>query len=716
MKTKYILGAAAMMIAASLGSCSEEKFAPEGEGKVYLAANVNTDVKVFSRAADEDKLGESCIIWLSNEKGVVYKYQGINTLPAEGIRLLSGNYKVEAWAGEASPASFDKRWFEGSKEFELLAGQTQRVTVSCRIANVVTSVKYSPEIDEILSDYTLTVSHNRGELTFVGRDDRKGYFRMPPESTDLAWTLKGKQADGSEFVKTGVIENVQQAYEYVINVNYKGSEQTEIGGANLSVVVDETAVEVNDVITIAVAPSVEGYDFDLNKELSGEKGSIGRKSVMVKASDELQSVVLDCAEFVSLLGLSGSDFDILNCSQSILQKVNDAGINAIYTPDPETETSMMKINFEEAFTSLFENGSYSISVTATDKAGKTTTGILRIRISDAPVETAAIRGSDITRTSAVLRGTVLKDGVENVSFNYRAYGDQQWQTVEGSIEGGASVKGAAFTAELTGLTPGTTYEYAAVSGDFTAATRSFTTEALPQLPNSGMEDWQDGSPMLIYASDASMFWDSGNHGSATMRKNVTTYDTSIFHSGSRSAKLQSQFVGIGSIGKFAAGNMFVGEYLKTNGTNGVLGFGRPFTETPKALKVWVKYTPGTIQWADSDAPADVVKGEMDKGIIYTALMDDYTEEYEGKRYPVIINTQTKQLFNKESEHIIAYGEHVFTAATEGDGMIQITIPFEYFREGVTPSYIVLTASASKAGDYFAGGNSVMYLDDFELVY
>ena len=57
---------------------------------------------------------------------------------------------------------------------------------------------------------------------------------------------------------------------------------------------------------------------------------------------------------------------------------------------------------------------------------------------------------------------------------------------------------------------------------------------------------------------------------------------------------------------------------------------------------------------------------------------------------------------------------MFTGAT-GD-MIEVTIPLEYYKTDVKASNIIVTCSASKYGDYFAGGPSVMYVDDFELVY
>ncbi|MBQ7823022.1 MAG: PCMD domain-containing protein, partial [Bacteroidaceae bacterium] len=48
---------------------------------------------------------------------------------------------------------------------------------------------------------------------------------------------------------------------------------------------------------------------------------------------------------------------------------------------------------------------------------------------------------------------------------------------------------------------------------------------------------------------------------------------------------------------------------------------------------------------------------------------------------------------------------------------QCTITLDYRSLDRIPTYIVLTASASKYGDYFAGStSSVLYLDDMELIY
>lgn len=167
--------------------------------------------------------------------------------------------------------------------------------------------------------------------------------------------------------------------------------------------------------------------------------------------------------------------------------------------------------------------------------------------------------------------------------------------------------------------------------------------------------------------------------------------------------------------------MFIGKYLDTNGTNGVLGWGRPFTSRPVALKGYVKYTPANTEYSDNTT--EYPKGVMDKGILYVALLDGSKAQGDTQYpdYPVVVKTEKQsdgkpKLFNKDGADVIAYGEIIFSEATAGDGMVEFTVPLNYNRTDILPSYILCTASASKGGDYFAGGASVMYLDDLQLVY
>ncbi|MGL5729783.1 MAG: PCMD domain-containing protein, partial [Bacteroidales bacterium] len=127
-----------------------------------------------------------------------------------------------------------------------------------------------------------------------------------------------------------------------------------------------------------------------------------------------------------------------------------------------------------------------------------------------------------------------------------------------------------------------------------------------------------------------------------MSKNVTEPDESVKHEGARSIRLKSQFVGISIFGKFAAGNLFAGKYLKTDGTDGILGWGRPFASRPKALRGYIKYRPGTVDYSTTDK---IGKGETDQGIVYVALGDWTGETAEGEHWPVVVKTKSQQFFD-----------------------------------------------------------------------
>jgi hypothetical protein len=332
-----------------------------------------------------------------------------------------------------------------------------------------------------------------------------------------------------------------------------------------------------------------------------------------------------------------------------------------------------------------------------------------------------------------LSALAVKD-VESAGFEYRIKGSQDWTYVEGSASRAAMTKGQTFYANIKGLQVMTVYEYRAVSGtadapnNFKGEVMQFTTQNGPQLPNAGMESWVSSGKVLLPTHNASdKFWDTGNHGSSTMSVNVTQSSTARKHSGSYAAALKSQFVGMLGIGKFAAGNIFIGKYLKTDGTDGELGFGRPFSIPAdlkvKSLRVWVHYTPGAAN--DKGAGSYVPKGSLDQANVYIALFDGTDDSvsatdsegqsYQGK-YGCIIRTKSGKLLDKHASNVVAYAEHPITSGTSGDSMVQIELPLEYYKNS-HPTHIVVVCSASRYGDYFQGGeNSLLYVDDFELIY
>lgn len=301
---------------------------------------------------------------------------------------------------------------------------------------------------------------------------------------------------------------------------------------------------------------------------------------------------------------------------------------------------------------------------------------------------------------------VAKEGT-TIDVQYRQKGEEAWdQVFDDEI---TFNEDGTFSAAMRHLLPSTEYEYKATIGTQTYDITSFTTDAAPQLPNSGFEDWWfDSKIWFVYPEGGEKFWDTGNKGSSIADRNVTVYDDSNPHGGKRSVKLGSENVII----KFAAGNLFSGEYVKTDITDGILDFGRPFTARPTTLKGWFKYTcmPIThIAKNQEDQFEDAQKGMNDKAHIYIALGD--------WNAPVRIQTkkENRQLFDKNDEHIIAYQELVVDKTVSD--WTEFKLKLDYRSLTRKPTYIVVVASASKYGDFFTGGDgSTLWLDDFELIY
>lgn len=117
------------MFAASLMalcSCSDEipYDTGDGEGRLIIKTSISNDVKGSvsrgSRAGvTDDELAAKTLIWISNSKGVVRKYNGIGEVPAQGVWLLADNYVAEAWTGDSVPASFEHKHFKAREEFAI---------------------------------------------------------------------------------------------------------------------------------------------------------------------------------------------------------------------------------------------------------------------------------------------------------------------------------------------------------------------------------------------------------------------------------------------------------------------------------------------------------------------------------------------------------------------------------------------------------------------
>ena len=302
--------------------------------------------------------------------------------------------------------------------------------------------------------------------------------------------------------------------------------------------------------------------------------------------------------------------------------------------------------------------------------------------------------------SAKLRGIFRG---ENPVIEYRRADVEEWTVAEN-----ATVAGVGISVTLEGLEPGTEY-YARVRCDGTVSLeKTFTTERAVQLYNMGFDDWhQDGKvwyPYLGGAGADQLIWDSANKATASFTGSSTTPDeefVAVGGPGKKAARLESSY----AVVKFAAGNLFTGQFVKLAGLGAELAWGVPFDVRPVSLKGYFSYKPAPITDAD-DNHKDLL-GKNDTGHVIV-ILTDWDEQFH-------VKSAEKVFVDFDNDPgIIAYGK--FSSDQDTGGYIEFDLKLDY-RSSRKPTMAVIVASSSALGDYFTGGRgSLLHIDELEFVY
>ena len=739
MKKLYIafVGMACLCLACS----RDDRALLDGEGTLRLRAQVNDEVQIISRAgapegetSPEEELKKNCRVRIYKGEKLIYKHAGWDaTLQEPGLSLSSGAYRVRIISGDSVDASFDKKYYEGNKSFEIHQAQTTPVEVVCNVMNTLAKVVFDASLEPYLEkgEVSVAVDVDGGSLTYPyqkeAAEEKTGYYSLPQGKEYLICTFTGVAKNGRKFTQTNRIESAKKSTLYTLTYKISDLETpappTDEGGAFIDLKVDETPLaKKEEEILIYQRPQFRAVNQSEEVEMKQpwflELNSQIQPEVKIYTSTPLAEASVT-SEVFTKLGLASAELNLMDKATraALLEK----GIMVT------SQEKLLTMSWGNSLNDLLkEEGEHRIIYKATDTAvegvdARTNTIGWTISVSNANICAVKIPypyqiwADRVTLYAEVINGRTLDPNAQ-LSFRYRKKSEQTWNE---AIPAKLGEDQKTITSdEIKGLTPGTTYEYQVLEGDKVSnQTCEFTTEAALQLPNSGFENWSGATPMLIHGSGEEMFWDSGNHGSSSFSLaavDLTTKASDFKVEGNYSAKLESKKVVV----KFAAGNLFVGSYLKTDGTDGILGWGRPWKSRPLALRGYVRYMPKACE-------NEKFPDGMDRGIIYVAIGDWTGAEYD-KNWPIVIQTKKPdtELFNPEKgsytgDGIIAYGEKILQGEVKGadGGMIEFTIPLDYRSYERMPKSIIVVASASQYGDYFIGGiGSTMWLDDLELIY
>ncbi len=697
-----------VLSAGVLASCNEEVIQDTAYGYLGLKMENDSSADIIVKAGSDDELVFAVDVLNASGQSVAKVDDHRTVTTANPIRLQIGNYDVVAKHGQNLNAAFENPYYEGTKNVRIYPDQINTVNLTCTLANTIFSVEFPSEFAQHFSEYEVSVTNGVGSpLVLSNRPapgnpleaglSSKAYLAV---TGSLTWDLYLKNTEGGEYHTMITYSDVKARQHYHLKFNL-GEDVSADGAFVVKVTLDNSmdesshellldfdnrylpSVSSNDEFTVESGQPVTVPVGNTMSKVLKFNAPVGIQSLRVTHSDDvLETKGLPRA--IELIGASAPDL-----SSSGIIVTQGLGTRAV-------AAGAQSVNIDiTTFVSKLPVGSYEMDFTVVDAKGHYDNFDLDLEvISD--VDAEAVAAYTGWASFAKLEGRYFKtDMPEGITFQYRKTSDTEWTEIDPAdmVVNAAALR---YTTIVFGLEPNAQYVFRAVSAeDKETKEMTFSTAASATIHNLNFDSWSN-SDKYPNASGYDI-WDSANSSGAA----VTTKPVSDAVKG-YAARLES----VKAMGMMAAGNIFTGQFAGLAGLGAKLNWGTPFNGRPIALRGYYKYAPKTIDMAK--APYTDMKGQIDQSQI-VVFLTDWTSQFQ-------INTSSKDFVDLDNDPgIIALGQH--NSSNTDTEYVKFTLPLVYRDATRIPNFLVIAAASSRYGDYFTGGvGSVLYIDEFELIY
>lgn len=686
----------------ALVSCNDRELEME-QGTGYLDLRVSRDASVDivpvakSGEAAADVIAVTLIPQAGGESVVI---EDINQM-TEPIKLKTGVYKVVATSGEdKGSAAFDAPVYYGEEQIEVRNMQVVTKEVVCTLTGVKVTADFSSAFKASF-DYKLTVSNGEASLEFsqeAGTLDKEAYFHVTDK---LSWVLDVTNAKGEKFSLSDSYSQVAPRQHYDLYFDIESADDAPFGAAEFVITVDNSLnvmeydmpIFIYPDIPVIIGPeNISLYSSDVPE--SGDYQIVstkGYKSVVISHNNTA----------LTSLGLPQTT-ELVGASAETIQTLAAAGVQVTFTEEEIRVDAIQML-------SALSVGNYSFTISAKNDLDLVSTMNVNIQVK-APVEITSIVA---WANFAVVKGKYYSQNLPaGFAIQHKSSGD--WTDGYVLLQD-VNTSAKTFKTMVCKLSAGTGYTFrlkTAKDGGL-SATKSVTTEGIQTIPNLNFDQWTTGDIIYPYTGKNNGVWDTANEGLDLGNYNITKPETSSVVKGT-AAKLESDYVSIFGVKKFAAGNIYTGDFVKvtTSPMGADLNWGIKFSARPVAMKGYYKYVPQTINYTDGAHSG--LKGQMDKCQIQVALTSPMSGS--GTYYFYVSSGNNKFVdFSSSNSTIIAH--NLIETSETITSYRSFTLPFGYRNINTKPSYIIITCCSSYLGDYFTGGDgSTMWADEFELIY
>ena len=224
-----------VLVLSAAFSCTKNHVDDCGHVSFSVANDPEVELVTKSNVSDFTTLPQAgnFTITIKKEDGTSV-YNGLLSAWDAATPLLIGKYTVEAVYGSVEEEGFDRPCFYGTKEFNVVGGETASVSVSVALANTIIKVSCSDIFKKYYTDYSFKLTRDGADVVTFTKDETRAAF-IDGYKIKVEGTLKSENKTGS-FSKEYTLLEEGKAYTLAFDV-------TNIGGSTITISFNDEVVE-----------------------------------------------------------------------------------------------------------------------------------------------------------------------------------------------------------------------------------------------------------------------------------------------------------------------------------------------------------------------------------------------------------------------------------------------------------------------------------------
>lgn len=625
-------------------------------------------------------------IRIENTRAEVLRTWDYESLPSL-IKVVPGSYKLVAWYGNDSilPA-FESPYYYGELKITLKEGDNLDTIVKSTNAAVKVAVKFDESFGYEYDDYWVDIKTVGDSLSFAKDEKREAFFK--PGKLRMRFVLKPKGKTEYLQFYPDPIASVKAKEFY--NMTLKA--QTKNGAlSGITIATDSSTIEIPVNVELPpfylpkAAPKVTPQGFASGDVIETTEGISKPATVMVASSAGLTEFKIKTVSDTLIARGWPKEIDLMKATaeqRALLKKSGLDWSKEIDTKDTIKTTVWVKFDnvVQLLTTAPGQTSASAFEIDVKDRFNQVGNSECKFGVNVAPPVFEFVNApgeGNVFAKKVIYDVKYVSDIRTPIVECQQASGN--WTPLETNL---TEQEAAIYECTGKGLVPMQNYAFRVRLGGHVLNAGQYTTEAILQVPNAGMEDWYNekvyekktlGIGIAIYnyypykSGETSMWWSTRNAMTTFQRSGTSYYYTSFpaakevspGYSGSKAAEISTVGYGIDNWWTSAssatypaqyvtAGMLFIGDYNYTReandkrGPEGKEAFGRSFNTRPDKLSFWYKFKP-----YNSEAfAAYIVLENRDAGVVEIGR-GELSSEYTNKSQSSFVNATVNIKYSRK---------------------------------------------------------------------